>query len=300
MGRLPDMEKKAKKFSKENVIKNIREFVILGIILFFVASSVVQPSMVPTGSMEDTILTGDFLLVNKLAYDLSTPRNIPHTDVRLPFANLIKIGDPEKGDIVVFDYPGDRDELNSKKVLSYVKRCVGEPGDTIQIINKVLFVNGKEFPRAPKMKYKSDYVKSSDSNEPGIFPQTSKWNEDNYGPLVVPKKGDKIELNLQNIRRWETFINREFQREVVAVNNGKIYIDGNETNEYTVKTDYYFMMGDNRDDSADSRFWGFVPRENVLGSPFIILLSWDSNYSISEIFKIIGSIRLERIGKLIN
>lgn len=287
------------RFSKEKVVRNVREIAVLAIVLFFIASSVIQPSMVPTGSMENTILTGDFLLVNKLAYDLQTPRYIPHTNIRLPHTNLISYNDPEKGDIVVFDYPGDRDSISSPVVMSYVKRCVATPGDTLQIIDKVLYVNGKEFPRPPQINYMNDFELSPDYQDNTTFPPTCNWNADNYGPLVIPKKGDKIDLSLQNIKRWETFINREYHKKVVSVKSGNIYIDGEKTNEYTVKSDYYFMMGDNRDNSQDSRFWGFVSREDVVGSPLIVLLSWNSDYSISQIFKIIGSIRLNRIGKLV-
>jgi signal peptidase I len=289
-----------KKFSKEKIIKNTKEFIILGIVLFFIASSVIQPSMVPTGSMENTILTGDFLLVNKLSYDLQTPRYIPHTNIRLPYANLISFSDPERGDIVVFDYPGDRDSISSSIVMSYVKRCVAIPGDTIVMKDKVLLINGKEFPRPPKINYINDFELSPDYNDPSIFPPTSNGNADNYGPLAVPKKGDKIILTLQNIKKWETFINREYKREVVSVKNGNIFIDDIKTAEYEIKSDYYFMVGDNRDNSLDSRFWGFVPRENIVGQPLIILLSWDSSYSFAEIFKIIGSIRLNRIGRMVD
>lgn len=283
--------------------KNLKKYLIeygkLALILFVVTSSFVQGSRVPTPSMETTIMTGDFLLVNKLAYDLTTPRNIPLTNIALPFTQVLKWNDPKRGDIVVFEFPGNRDEIKNTAIENYVKRCVAVPGDTVEVHNKVLFVNGKEAPIPMHAQYVRNYTLPENFVDTETFPKGIPQNGDNYSPLVLPKKGDVIKLTSSNFEQWKTFIDREFGRDVVSLRDGKVFVDGKETSEYKVRDDYYFMMGDNRDISLDCRFWGFVPRRNVVGKPMIAYWSWDSNIPTANIFELLASIRFNRIGKLV-
>lgn len=283
--------------------KNLKKYLIeygkLALILFIVTSSLVQGSRVPTPSMETTIMTGDFLLVNKLAYGLTTPRNIPLTNIALPFAQLLKWNDPKRGDIIVFEFPGNRDEIKNANIDNYVKRCVAVAGDTLEIKNKILYVNGKQSPIPKHVQYARNYTLPENFHEGETFPKGVLQNGDNYKLLAVPKKGDVIKLTEANIEQWKTFINRDFEKEVVSFNNGKIFINGKETTEYKVTDDYYFMMGDNRDNSLDSRYWGFVPRRNIVGKPMIAYWSWDSNIPTSNIFELLASVRFDRIGKLV-
>lgn len=283
--------------------KNLKKYLIeygkLALILFVVTSSFVQGSRVPTPSMETTIMTGDFLLVNKLAYDLTSPRNIPFTNIVLPFTQALKWNDPKRGDIVVFEFPGNRDEIKNATIENYVKRCVAVPGDTLEIRNKVLFVNGKQAPIPQHVQYVRNYTLPEGFADSEIFPKGISQNGDNYSPLVVPKKGDVIKLSIANIEQWKTFIDREFGRDVVSFRDGKVFIDGKEAGDYKVTDDYYFMMGDNRDNSLDSRYWGFVPRRNVVGKPIIAYWSWDSNIPTTSIFELLASIRFNRIGKIV-
>src|SRR3990170_7903452 len=132
--------------------------------------------------MENTLLVGDFLLVNKFMYGPSTPRNIPFTNIRLPYISLPSIKEPKRGDVVVFDYPGDIEEIKQKEVLNYIKRLVGLPGDTILIKKQILYVNGVEFPKpndilVDQQSYNEKFA------EDKIFPKGSGWNRDNYGPI---------------------------------------------------------------------------------------------------------------------
>ncbi len=283
--------------------KNLKRYLIeygkLVLILFVVTSSLVQGSRVPTPSMETTIMTGDFLLVNKLAYGLTTPRNIPLTNIALPFAQLFNWNDPKRGDIIVFEFPGNRDEIKNANIDNYVKRCVAVAGDTLEIKNKILYVNGKQSPIPTHVQYARNFTLPENFVEGETFPKSVLQNGDNYKPLAVPKKGDVIKLTETNIEKWKTFINRDFEKEVVSVSNGKIFIDGKEAIEYKVTDDYYFMMGDNRDNSLDSRYWGFVPRRNIVGKPMIAYWSWDSNIPTSNIFELLASVRFDRIGKLV-
>lgn len=281
-------------------MKYFKEYGKMVLILFVVTSSFIQGSRVPTPSMETTIMTGDYLMTNKLAYGITTPRNIPFTDIALPFTDILRWSDPERGDIVVFEFPGSRDEIKNPSIDNYVKRCLALPGDIVEVRNKVLYVNGKEAPIPLHIKYERNFTMPEYFAEDGIFPKGSAWNGDNYGPLTVPGKGDIINLTLSNLDEWKTFINREYGRDVVEIMNGKVFIDGNETNQYKVHDDYYFMMGDNRDISLDCRYWGFVPRRNVVGTPMFIYWSWDSNIPFSDFLNLVSSVRFDRIGKIVN
>ena len=249
--------------------------------------------------MIPTLSVGDHIFVNKFIYGSSSPRNIPFTNVALPYFQLPAISEPEKGDIIVFEYPGDRDVLKPTEILNYVKRCVGEPGDTIEIKNKVVYINGEELHRPPHIQYMMPDILPVSYTRPDIFPSGSKWNKDQYGPLVIPKKGDVVELNLDNIQNYRMLINRNYGRNVVSVREGEIYIDGKKTDSYEIPQDYFFAMGDNRDDSADSRYWGFVPREKIIGEALMIYWSWNPNIPFSDFFKLLGSTRFNRIAKLV-
>jgi signal peptidase I len=272
-----------------------------GIAAFFIITFIIQNTRIPTGSMESTILVGDFVLVNKFIYGSSSPKYIPFTEIEIPYFRLPAFKEPKRMDIVVFEYPGERDQLFASPLnINYVKRCIGLPGDTIQIINKVVYVNGEEFPIPPFIKYITPFSLPAGQVETLIFPKGMPWNKDNYGPLVIPSEGSVISLNSSNIEQWRTIINREHGREVVNLRNNGVVIDGQPVQEYTFQKNYYFMMGDNRDDSADSRYWGLVSRDLVIGEAFITLFSWDREIPFSDLIRLLGSIRLERVLKLIN
>lgn len=284
------------KTPKEKTKEFFEQLLFAAIAAFIIITFVIQNTRIPTGSMEDTILVGDFVLVNKFIYGSSSPKYIPFTEVEIPYFRFPAIKDPHPGDIVVFEYPGDRDLLvATERGVNYVKRCIGTPGDTIEIINKVVFVNGKEFPIPIHIKYQTPMSKPKGMVEPRIFPKGMPWNEDNYGPLVIPYKGYKIRLAPDNVEHWRTVIDREYNKRVVKIKNGVVTIEGVPVSSYTFKKDYYFMMGDNRDDSADSRFWGLVSRDMVVGEAFITLFSWNRDIPFSDLFRLLGSIRLDRI-----
>ncbi len=295
--------KKKEEIKTKTPLRKFLEFwknlLFAAIAALLIKTFLIETSRVPTGSMEKTIMVGDFLFVNKFIYGSSSPRNIPFTDVALPYFQLPAIREPEKGDIFVFEYPGDRDVIQPTQILNYVKRCVAEPGDTLEIRNKVVYVNGKELHRPPHIQYLMQRILPKSYTRPDIFPKGSGWNKDQYGPLVIPKKGDIINLTVDNIETYRTLINRNYHKEVVKVKNGNVYIDGKLTTQYEIPQDYYFAMGDNRDDSADSRYWGFVPREKIVGEALMIYWSWNPNIPFSDFFKLLGSTRFNRIAKLV-
>lgn len=301
LGIKTEEELKRKKTFPEKVKEFIESLFFALIAALFIITFIIQNTRIPTGSMEDTILVGDFVLVNKFIFGASSPRYIPFTEIALPYFQLPALKEPKAKDIVVFEYPGDRDQLVADPVaVNYVKRCIGTPGDTIQIINKVIFVNSKEFWIPSHIKYLNPYVKPKEYIEPRIFPKGMPWNEDNYGPLIVPKKGYTIRLNIDNVEQWRTIIDREYGKRVVNIKGNLVTIEDVPVTKYTFKKDYYFMMGDNRDDSLDSRFWGFVSRDMVVGEAFITLLSWDRSIPFSDLFRLLGSIRPDRILKLLH
>lgn len=291
--------KLSKRTSQQKVKDWFKNLFYALIAALIIKTFIIEAYRIPTGSMEDTILVGDFLLGTKFLYAVSSPKYIPFTDIQLPYFRFKSFKNPEKGDVVVFEYPGERDELKPKEPVNYVKRCVGEPGDTIFVVDKILYVNGKLAPLPKYLKYINNSIRSKGFYNPNVFPKNSEFNEDNWGPYVIPRKGEVVNLTLENIDNWKTIIDREYGQHTVTIEQGKIKINGIETNKYTLTKDYYFMMGDNRDDSWDSRFWGFVPDDLIIGEALIIYWSWDPNISFADLFKLLGSVRLSRVAKLI-
>ena len=317
---------------------------------------------IPTPSMENTLLVGDFLFVNKLNYGPRTPMtplqvplthqkiwgtNIPsYLDwIKLPQFRLPGFSEINRNDIVVFNYPSEIEKPIDLKTY-YVKRCVALPGDTIKIINGDIFINNnlkdqlenqqnRYFVRTktninPRIFKKYDiweytkvsngyYINTKQENADAIekesfiddvelyrmdkslssiriFPDKNKfpWNTDYFGPLLVPYKGLKINLNEDNTIKYSSVI-RDFEGiDNVKVEDNNIFINNKRVEDYTFNQDYYFMMGDNRHNSEDSRFWGFVPYDHVLGEASFIWFSYD--YKESNIFK---AIRWERFFNII-
>ncbi len=282
---------------KTKILSFLKE---LGIVVgaFLVLNNFVIASfLVPTGSMENEVLTGDLLFVNKFIYGGTSPRNIPFTNVRLPWFKVPGFRDVERGDVIVFVFPGYRDEVKTEEFTFYLKRCVGLPGDTIQVINRALYVNGTAAPLPRNLKFSDPGRAVTDEPEERIFPKGAMWNEDNYGPLVVPAKGMRLPLSPESFVRWETFVRREGHD--IRLAGDQVLLDGKAAAEYVVEQDYLFGMGDHRDNSLDSRYWGFIPKVSLVGTPLIVYWSWNSDIPLYEIFSRIGSIRWGRIGTLI-
>ncbi len=202
---------------KSKTREYVESLIIAAIIAFFVRSFVIQAFKIPSSSMEPTLLIGDHLLVNRLSYVMK----IPFTD-----KVIFSLGDPKKNDVIVFRYPVEPDK-------DFIKRVIATPGDTIEIKDKVIYLNGKRI--EDKWGFYSDSLIVPGNINP----------RDNFGPLRVPK-------------------------------------------------DSYFVMGDNRDRSLDSRFWGIVPKDHLVGRALILYFSW--NAKADDAF---DYVRWTRIGSLI-
>lgn len=207
---------------KKHIVREYAESIVIAIILaLIIRTFVVQAFKIPSGSMEDTLAIGDHILVNKFIYG----SKIPFTDKR-----ILKIRDPERGDVIVFVFPLDAEDkqLNFWEKKDFIKRVIGTPGDKIQVINKKLYVNDKPYdnPHEVHKDLSTNQACVQDSTQ-FLLRSNDQCRRDNYGPITVPQ------------------------------------------NEY-------FVMGDNRDNSHDSRFWGFVKKEYIVGLAFIKYWSWDS------------------------
>lgn len=289
---------------------------------------------IPTPSMEKTLLTGDFLIVTKLAYGPRTPMtlSVPFTDIYMPGVNVPWFRIPgyseiQRDDIVVFNYPIDVAPISVKT--NYIKRAVGMPGDDLKIEDKILYVNGQQSEQFETLMYNyrvltedrarlsATRVREAGGNvltgnngeyvinmTPGLAEEMSGWSEvssvgkyilpedfdlysrrgfnfsrgfmnhDNMEEFTVPYSGQEIELNRDNWHLYQDVLER-YERNTVRRDGDQFTINGEETNSYTIQKDYYFMMGDNRDDSEDSRYWGFVPDDHIIGKAGIIYFSWD-------------------------
>ncbi len=252
---------------------------------------------IPSTSMEQTLQIGDFLLVNKLAYGLRTPRYLPFLAQTIPSFTLSFSQHIHRGDVIVFEFPGGIDEITCPEHVSYVKRCIGLPGDTLEIRSGLVSVNNIFIPFPPHGIQPNRSNGNSWRQYPEMFPKGSTYSPANYGPIFVPRQGDILNLEPTTIARWRMLIEREGH--TVRMEDDMILIDGTVTSTYRVRQNYYFVLGDNRDNSMDSRYWGFVPDDHVIGEALFVYWSWDAEISVSNISEKLSTIRWKRIGALI-
>lgn len=260
----------------------------------------IEAYRIPTGSMENTLLPGDFIIVNKAAYAVSTPNNVPLTNIKILSTQIIKYNEPKRNDVIVFEFPGLPSELKPSASVNYIKRIIGIPGDTVRIEDKQVFVNGEIIHLPLLNESDTDRKKLHKLSSKRIFPQGKNWNNDTYGPIIIPVKGSSVELDHDNIVQWEMLINREAGKKIVSIEGTVININGKPAKSYTFKKNYYFVLGDNRDDSLDSRYWGFVPEDAIIGKAQLIYWSWKSNSSGKGINGFFSSIRFDRVFSSIN
>ncbi len=284
-----------KKKKKSLFGKFIRVILIALVLALIVKSFFLDAFSIPTGSMEYTLLVGDNVLVNELAYSFHTPRYIPLTSISIPSSDILSISSPDRGDVVIFKFPYGSDEND----INLVKRIVGLPGDAVQIIKQQVYVNGLEINYPQYAKLDRINKMPPGNHEQGIFPSDSNWNKDNYGPVVVPKEGQIIELNAKNAAVWKSLIDRELGRNTVSTEGTVVTIDGKPVHGYTLTKNYYFVLGDNRENSMDSRYWGFVPEDMIIGKAFMVYWSWDPYVPERKFYNLIEPLRFGRLFKFV-
>jgi signal peptidase I len=206
---------------------------------------VVDAFKIPTDSMAESLRAGDYLLVNKLIYGARTPEKI--FNIPLPQIHFPRFSSVRRGDVVVFYFPGEPDEVVPSRRQFLVKRCIGIPSDTVETINRNLIVNGyravNSFSQFDSLRFFS----------------------------IVPYKGMTIVLDSESAKQWGVFIRREGN--TFSNNNGTILINDTAADSYTVQQNYYFVVGDNAKNSYDSRSWGFVPEQDIIGKATMIYWS---------------------------
>jgi signal peptidase I len=228
--------------------------------------------------MKNTFHEGDYVFVNKLALGtrlpftpLSLPINGFYSDIiQWPYHRLPGYTRVFPNDILVFNLPNeDGSPIDQKK--EYVKRCVGLAGDSIQIKDAIVFINQSVLKESENILFSKDQAGKkliSDSNyyHPSFYPNNSaiRWNLDYFGPFYIPKKNDSILLNRQQLILYKRLIEK-YEQNTVQIKSDSVFINGHYQNHYQFKMNYYFVLGDNRNDSKDSRFWGLVPEDHIIG-----------------------------------
>ncbi len=306
-------KKRYKEGEKRSAANEWLDAVIFAVIVVtFINIFFFQAFKIPSSSMEKTLYTGDHLFVSKLTYGPrvpQTPLTVPFTHnvifgkesystlIQNDYRRLKGLRKVKRGDIVVFGFPNGDTVLRKapsedyyslcrfygkKKVIStlgpviarpadkvdhYVKRCVAIPGDTLEIREGLVWVDGVQQPSYPGMQISRNLEKvQNDYREIFPFSPDYTWTRDEFGPLWIPEKGATVELTRENLPLYERII-RVYEHSSVE--------EALAAGSYTFKQDYYFMMGDNRHNSLDSRYWGFVPEDHIVGRPVVIWLSTD-------------------------
>jgi signal peptidase I len=353
-----------KKQVKKSKTREWTEAIIFAVVAAtLIRTFAIEAYTIPTPSMEKSLMVGDFLFVSKLSYG---PR-LPMTPLSFPFAHntmpvlgtksylewikwdyrrLPGFGKIKNNDVVVFNYPME-DFRPVDKQDNYIKRCVGIGGDTLEIRDRVVYINGQALDQPVRAQYKyhvktdgsgfnpknllkmditeggpisteGDFlfnltVENADKlkefvnvrgiepyNAPkgyyteDVFPYTDNypWNLDNFGPIVLPKRGMEIALDSVNINIYRRAI-QVYEGNSLEERDGQLYINGSLATSYTFQMDYYWMMGDNRHNSLDSRYWGFVPEDHIVGKAVFVWMSLDYGASLlnkirwSRVFRVI-------------
>ncbi len=334
------------------------------LIMYLLTAFIFQKFKIPSMSMENSLLKGDYILVSKLHYGARlpiTPLGIPFTHqsflglksyfdkIKLPYLRIPGFTALNYNDVFVFNNPIESDQIPTDRSDFFIKRCVGLPGDTFQIKNKVCFINDNFLRPAKGLQYtyrlrtdgtpldmsffnthnikewgpinekltkfqitapnstieKINSLSYIEKISPvrfhkGMVPEpifTSnvnfEWDLDNFGPILIPKKGMSIEFNSESISLYRRLI-EVYENNELSIFNNIIRINGVDTNRYTFKMDYYFAMGDNRHNSEDSRIWGFVPEDHVVGKANLII------FSKNETGSLFNSIRWNRVFRFID
>ncbi len=282
-------------FSHFNFKRLLKIFFYAFLAAIILRAFFIDAYQIPTGSMKNTLLVGDYIFINKAAYSFSTPKSIPLLGVKIPSFNIVSFSKPKRNDVIVFEHPGFFRNEDSYIHSRLIKRIIGLPGDTVLINNNEVYVNNIKLNYPQSAIIDTMNLLKKNFYDKRILSFENEWNKNNYGPVIVPYKGQKIKLNLKNIKYWKLLIDNELGEKAVREEGTVITIEDKPVETYTIKDNYYFVLGDNRDNSVDSRYWGFVPSNFIIGKAEIIYWSYDVYHNKAEFGAYFEAIRFKRI-----
>lgn len=310
-------------------------FIVAFIVVLIVRTLFFDLFRIPTPSMEENLLVGDYLFVSKLHYGTRLPMSVgvPFTSIYVPgisfpYTRVSGFSEVQRGDPIVFNFPPNEGPIDRK--VHYIKRVIGMPGENVSVRDKVVHIDGDPLPLGHGMQQYWRVTKSDaryqiprtrmeeigvsevtpterstvvrilgtpaaarqlqefswvESVEPFVvensdygdmmYPSGRGYTPDNYGPVHIPEKGETVTLTDANWPVYRPVIVRYEGRDARQMSDSTFAIEGERTTSYTFQQDYFFVMGDNRDNSEDSRFWGFVPMDHVVGKATLTYFSWD-------------------------
>jgi len=284
----------------KKLLKFIKIAFLVAIIALIIKAFAIDAFQIPSTSMENTLQPGDFIFANKFAYEIATPREIPIANLHIPQYKLFEVGKPEINDIVIFEFPQGFENDPIRGGSKYVKRLIAGPHDTLRITNGEIFVNGKAI-KLPSTYKNPNYADDKEvMKDEAIYPPEAKWNRDSYGPIIIPAKGDTIMIAPENFDRWQSVIVMDHGERSLLSEGTIVTLDGRAIFEYVLKQDHYFVIGDNFEESMDSRHFGFITDNMIIGKALFIYWSYDSEKVAPGPLGFLSAIRANRIFKGFN
>jgi len=287
-----------------NFFKKLYKFLkilfLVALIALIIKAFAIDAFQIPSISMENTLMPGDFILANKFAYHISTPREIPFADLPLPQYKLFDVGKPEINDVVIFEFPRGFENDSLRGGSKYVKRLIAGPHDTLKITDGNIFVNGKTIQLPETFKTLNYEEKDSWIQDEIIYPPGAKWNRVSYGPIIIPAKGDTIKITPENFERFQSVIVMDHGERSLLSEGTIVTLDGRAIFEYVLTQDHYFVIGDNFEASMDSRHFGFITDKMIVGKALFIYWSFDAGKVAPGPLGFLSAIRADRIFKGLN
>ncbi|MFI5238124.1 MAG: signal peptidase I, partial [Ignavibacteriales bacterium] len=197
--------------------------------------------------------------------------------------------------LVVFEFPDGFENDPLRNGSKYIKRIVAGPDDTLQIINKEIFINRVQVKLPTTMKVSKDSQRGGWIKEDLIYPPGTDWNRDNYGPLIIPAKGDTIKISPENFETLQSIIVMDYGERSLLAEGTLITLNGSAIKEYILQQDHYFVIGDNFDVSMDSRQFGFITDNMIIGKPIFVYWSFDDEKVAPGPLGFLSAIRANRI-----
>lgn len=267
--------------SNISIKKAVKVFLIVLLCIIFFRLFIIEFYRVPSNSMSQTLLTGDFLIVSKISLYLGLPPVLPFVSIKNNADWRIWLSQPEKGDVIAFE---TSDQELSPIATYYVKRIAALPGDTIRLTENNVLINGTPHYNI-ETAFSNISVSNCESFDSRIFSE--------YNDYRIPYSGMTVQLDSCSIRLWKHALKQDGS--IVKIIKDSIFVDNQFAAQYTFKNDFYFVLGDNKDLSRDSRHWGFLIKNRIIGKPLFVY--WSSK---KDLYSGETSVRYSRIGRWVN